>query len=201
MHQSMADIAGALNCMHDQQAILKNGGGEEKMSEKTVVRRLTELECERLQGFPDNWTLIGEPEEVEVKDYEITYEPSDEPFELKEIKTFIGTHKEMQYRYTDSTGKRKKVTSSARYKALGNSIALPFWRYLARRIMAQYEKKDVTMGSLFDGISGFPLVFKECGCEPRWSSEIECFPIAVCKQHFGDEETGQEGDLWKYLNQ
>ena len=22
----------------------------------TVVRRLTELECERLQGYPDNWT-------------------------------------------------------------------------------------------------------------------------------------------------
>jgi DNA (cytosine-5)-methyltransferase 1 len=147
-------------------------GGEEKMSEKTVVRRLTELECERLQGFPDSWTAIGEWDET--------------------------THERY---YIDQHGKRKKVTSSARYKALGNSIALPFWRYLARRIMAQYEKKDVTMGSLFDGISGFPLVFKECGCEPRWSSEIECFPIAVCKQHFGDEETGQEGDLWKYLNQ
>ena len=147
---------------------MKNEGSDE-MAETTVVRRLTELECERLQGFPDNWTLVGEADEN-------------------------GEHY-----WTDSTGKRKKVTSSARYKALGNSIALPFWRYLARRIMAQYEKKDVTMGSLFDGISGFPLVFKECGCEPRWSSEIEEFPIAVCKQHFGDEETGQEGDIAKYL--
>ena len=128
------------------------------MAETTVVRRLTELECERLQGFPDNWTLIGEADES-------------------------GEHY-----WIDSTGKRRKVTSSARYKALGNSIALPFWRYLARRIMAQYEKKDVTMGSLFDGIGGFPLVFQECGAKPVWASEIEEFPIAVTKEHFPEEK-------------
>ena len=131
-------------------------GGEETMEQKTIVRRLTELECERLQGFPDNWTLIGEPDE------------------------------NGDYWYTDSTGKRRKVTSSARYKALGNSIATPFWRYLARRIMAQYEH-DVTMGSLFDGIGGFPYVFQQCGCRPVWASEIEEFPMAVTKEHFPDE--------------
>ena len=38
---------GTLNCMHDQQMIIR--GGE---MEKTIVRRLTPLECERLQGFP-----------------------------------------------------------------------------------------------------------------------------------------------------
>ena len=40
-----------------------NRGGEEPLEEKntkTLVRRLTPLECERLQGLPDNWTLIGE---------------------------------------------------------------------------------------------------------------------------------------------
>jgi len=26
------------------------------MNEGAVVRRLTPVECERLQGFPDNWT-------------------------------------------------------------------------------------------------------------------------------------------------
>ena len=124
------------------------------MSEKTVVRRLTELECERLQGFPDNWTLIGEPDEN-------------------------GEHY-----WIDSTGKRKKVTSSARYKALGNSIATPFWRFLA---VAQYEH-DVTMGSLFDGIGGFPLVFSQCGCKPVWASEIEEFPMAVTKERFPEED-------------
>jgi DNA (cytosine-5)-methyltransferase 1 len=102
------------------------------------------------------------------------------------------------YYYTDTTGKRKKVTDSAKYKALGNSIALPFWRYLARRIVAQYEH-EVTMGSLFSGIGGFELVFSQCGAKPLWNSEIESFPNAVTKQHFGDGDA--EGDLWKYLNQ
>ena len=161
-------------------------GGDE-MSEETVVRRLSEKECERLQGFPDNWTLIGEPEEVEVKDYKTSYDIN-EDHEVEETKTLIGTHKEIQYFYTDSTGKRKKVTSSARYKALGNSIALPFWRVLARRIMAHYECENVTMGSLFDGIGGFPLVFSQCGCKPVWASEIEEFPMAVTRERFPEEE-------------
>lgn len=131
-------------------------GGDNAMEQKTIVRRLTELECERLQGFPDNWTLIGEPDE------------------------------NGDYWWTDSTGKRRKVASSARYKALGNSIATPYWRYLARRIMAQYEH-DVTMGSLFDGIGGFPYVFQQCGCKPVWASEIEEFPMAVTKEHFPED--------------
>ena len=155
-------LIGALNCMHDQQAIL--GGGTELKGEdmKTVVRRLTPLECERLQGFPDNWTDIGE--------------------------------------WTDSKGKKHKEADSPRYKALGNSIALPFWFYLLRRISAQYER-PATLGSLFDGISGFPLSWERCNGigTARWSSEIEEFPIAVCKKHFGDEDTGEEGDIRNYI--
>ena len=115
---------------------------------ETAVRRLTPLECERLQGFPDGWTDIGE--------------------------------------WTDSKGKLHKEADSPRYKALGNSIALPFWQYLARRICAQYER-DITMGSLFDGIGGFPYVFERCGAKAVWASEIEEFPIAVTKEHFPEE--------------
>ena len=110
-----------------------------------VVRRLTPLECERLQGYPDGWTNIGE--------------------------------------WVDSKGKKHKDADSPRYKALGNSIALPFWQWMARRICAQYER-TITMGSLFDGIGGFPLVFQRCGAIPVWASEIEEFPIAVTKYHF-----------------
>lgn len=153
----------------DATDLILQDGGEDAMEQKTIVRRLTPLECTRLQGYPDGWVDIGEPDE------------------------------KGDYYYTDPiTGKRRKVTDSAKYKALGNSIALPFWRYLMRRIVAQYEH-EVTMGSLFDGISGFCLVAKQCGCQPVWSSEIESFPIAVCKQHFGDEETGQKGDIGDYL--
>lgn len=93
---------------------------------------------------------------------------------------------DVEYYYTDSSGKQKKVSDSARYKALGNSICTPFWKYLARRICAQYER-DVTMGSLFDGIGGFPYVFQSCGAVPVWASEIEEFPIAVTKEHFPEE--------------
>lgn len=141
LNQKMGIVTGALNCMHDQQAILVGGGTDMN----TAVRRLTPLECERLQGFPDGWTDIGE--------------------------------------YTDSKGKKRQTTDSARYKALGNAIALPFWKVLARRISAQYDR-DITIGSLFDGIGGFPLAFEHCGGKAVWASEIEEFPIAVTKMHF-----------------
>lgn len=115
-----------------------------------IVRRLTPMECERLQGFPDGWTDIGE--------------------------------------WVDSKGKRHKDADSPRYKALGNSIALPFWDFLAKRISAQYLR-PVTMGSLFDGIGGFPLVFERHNGKgtARWASEIEEFPIAVTKLRFGED--------------
>lgn len=127
-----------------------------------TVRRLTPLECERLQGYPDGWTDIGD--------------------------------------WKDDKGKVRQSTDSARYKALGNSIALPYWFYLLRRISAQYER-PATLGSLFDGISGFCLCWERCNGlgTAKWTSEIEPFPIAVCKKHFGDEETGEEGDIRQYL--
>ena len=85
--------------------------------------------------------------------------------------------------WTDSKGKKHKEADSPRYKALGNSIALPFWAWMARRICAQYERTP-TMASLFDGIGGFPLVFSRAGAVPVWASEIEEFPIAVTKLRF-----------------
>lgn len=116
-----------------------------------VVRRLTPLECERLQGYPDGWTDIGE--------------------------------------WIDSKGKRHKDADSPRYKALGNSIALPFWEWMLRR-MARYLPEGATLGSLFDGIGGFPLCWERIHGQgtARWASEIEQFPIAVTKIRFLAEE-------------
>ena len=137
-------------------------GGEEPLEEKntkTVVRRLTPLECERLQGLPDNWTMIGEKGE------------------------------DGEYYYIDTQGKRKKVTDGARYKCLGNTIATPFWFHLLRRIAAQYER-PATLGSLFDGIGGFPYCWERCNGKGTaiFASEIEEFPIAVTREHFPEEE-------------
>ena len=44
--------------------------------------------------------------------------------------------------------------------------------------------KSMTLGSLFDGIGGFPLSAVMCGIEPRWASEIEPFPILVTHKRF-----------------
>ena len=61
-----------------------------------VVRRITPKECERLQGFPDNYTDIGE--------------------------------------WIDQKGKKRMTVDAARYKALGNSMAVPVMRFIAQRI-------------------------------------------------------------------
>lgn len=138
----------------------KESGGQSlnlnnTIRQNMVVRRLTPMECERLQGFPDGWTDIGD------------------------------------WVKTDKRGREIKVKGSAdspRYKALGNSIALPFWAWMLRR-MARYLPDDATLGSLFDGIAGFPLIWERIHGKgtARWASEIEEFPIAVTKLRFGEE--------------
>ena len=44
----------------------------------------------------------------------------------------------------------------------------------------------MTLGSLFDGIGGFPLAAVHYGVTPLWASEIEAFPIEVTKIRFPD---------------
>lgn len=140
----VTERAQTLNTMHDAQAVMYVSPARDALT----VRRLTPLECERLQGFPDGWTDIGD--------------------------------------YTDSTGKKRKTSDSPRYKALGNSIALPFWRWMFGR-MAVYLPEGATLGSLFDGIGGFPLCWEDVhgAGTAIWASEIEEFPIAVTKKRFG----------------
>ena len=47
---------------------------------------------------------------------------------------------------------------------------------------------ELTMGSLFDGIGGFPLAFMHTGATPVWASEIDDYCIAVTKRRIGDVE-------------
>lgn len=61
-----------------------------------VMRRLTPIECERLQGFPDGWTDIGD--------------------------------------WVDTKGKPRKTSDGNRYKALGNSMAVPVMRWIGERL-------------------------------------------------------------------
>lgn len=166
------DVCQTLNCMHDPMAIITPTTLDGKEQTSTLcardykgvgrcdtfgrvistpsVRRLTPLECERLQGYPDGWTDIGE--------------------------------------WVDTKGKRHKESSdAARYKALGNSIALPPWRFVLYRLCMQLGHVG-TIASLFDGIGGFPLIWEQINGKGSclWASEIEEFPIAVTKRRFGE---------------
>ena len=121
-----------------------------------IVRRLTPTECERLQGYPDGWTDLGE--------------------------------------WVDSKGKTHKPADTPRYKALGNSIALPQWYYVLGGISDRLSD-NATLGSLFDGIGGFPYVWTQLHSGRKelcvWASEIEEFPIAVTKKWFPEVEDGK----------
>lgn len=92
--------------------------------------------------------------------------------------------------WIDSKGKTHKDADTPRYKALGNSIALPQWYYVLGGI-ADRLPDNATLGSLFDGIGGFPYVWAQLHAGRKelcvWASEIEEFPIAVTKKWFPSE--------------
>lgn len=119
-----------------------------------IVRRITPTECERLQGYQDGWTDLGE--------------------------------------WIDSKGKTHKAADTPRYKALGNSIALPQWYYVLGGISDRLPD-NATLGSLFDGIGGFPYVWAKLHNDDKslcvWASEIEEFPIAVTKKQFPENNS------------
>ena len=141
-------IANTLN-LFDQGDVRATNIVVQSCKPRYIVRRLTPLECERLQGYPDGWTDIGE--------------------------------------WVDTNGKKRQTSDAARYKALGNSIALPPWKWVLKRLCACYER-DATMASLFDGIGGFPYLWEQINGKGTclWASEIEEFPIAVTKARIGD---------------
>lgn len=53
----------------------------------------------------------------------------------------------------------------------------------------------MTLGSLFDGVAGFPYAAKKCGIETLWTSEIEFAPSEISKSHFPNAI--QLGDVTK----
>ena len=89
------------------------GGERNVVAESTmVVRRLTPIECERLQGFPDNYTRI--------------------PWKGKEP---------------------ENCPDSPRYKAIGNSMAVPVMRWIGEGIQAVHKIPIADLPDEADGIS------------------------------------------------
>lgn len=182
---------------------------------RETVRRLTPLECERLQGYPDGWTVLPRIEDMSDAGYEfwkaVLFEKAEREGKVRLSETGVwevwhfapvtgdseGNWENTHKPYKHKTKKQMVAwynrsfcedTDSARYKAMGNSIALPSWRFVLKRISAMYER-EATMASLFDGVGGFPLIWERINGQGSclWASEIELFPIAVTRYRFGDE--------------
>jgi site-specific DNA-cytosine methylase len=135
-----------------QTPAVANGGG-------MAVRRLTPKECERLQGFPDNHTLIpwrGKPAE--------------------------------------------QCPDGPRYKALGNSMAVPCMAWIGSRIAAQ-ESEPLRYLSVCSGIEAASMAWESLGWQPAAFAEVEKFPSAVLTHHWpqvpnmGDMNNHEQWDL------
>jgi len=89
-----------------------NGGGQIATTTASGVRRLTPRECERLQGFQDDWTKIA------------WWEWS----EPRQVKSGHGRVSTRQIR------RWKEASDGPRYEAVGNSMAAPVMAWIGRRI-------------------------------------------------------------------
>ena len=91
------------------------------------MRRLTPRECERLQGFPDDFTLVDWPTARRPKDIE----------EMTAYFIASGWPE-------DLARELAKTPDGHRYKALGNSMATPVMQWLGARVIAAMVKCDHT---------------------------------------------------------
>ena len=97
------DLAGCLRAS-------SGGGDKPHVLTRLAVRRLTPVECERLQGFPDGYTLI--------------------PVKQANVKAVVDGD---EIRLISGV-KWKMAADGPRYKALGNSMAVPCMRFIGARI-------------------------------------------------------------------
>jgi len=128
--------AGALTCVHDQQAMIEN--------RKTGyrVRRLTPLECCRLQGFPDFWTremeTVFEPLTYFDENMEELLKPNADEIKAAQEREIDWWAEVFEtHRKTVNPDKKPKTrnqirkwlknprSDSAEYKMWGNSLAIP----------------------------------------------------------------------------
>ncbi|HFV2453705.1 TPA: Dam family site-specific DNA-(adenine-N6)-methyltransferase, partial [Escherichia coli] len=90
---------------------------------EVAVRRLTPVECERLQGFPDGHTLIPTEKRKTISSDELAY---------------------LRNHYPDLSEEEAAMLAAdgPRYKAIGNSMAVPVMQWIGCRILATVEAKQ-----------------------------------------------------------
>ncbi len=93
-----------------------------------IVRRLTPIECARLQGFPDHWGEIEEKEDFTDEEYRFWLEVRNTSAAITDKTVKEYTKKQMLTWYN------KLHTDSAEYKMWGNGIALPTALYVMQGI-------------------------------------------------------------------
>lgn len=117
---TMAEQANTLTCMHDQQAVLTDG----KPPRRYIIRRLTPLECCRLQGFPDGWGVPDHRDKL--SDEELAFWQG-----VRDTCTGIAGKPAKKYSAESLTKWYNGLhTDSAEYKMWGNGIALPGAEYV-----------------------------------------------------------------------
>ncbi|HAS0921066.1 phage N-6-adenine-methyltransferase [Enterobacter cloacae] len=150
-----------------------NGGG--RAQERNIadfrtmaVRRLTPIECERLQGFPDNHTLIG-------------------------------------WRGKDAD----ECPDGPRYKAIGNSMAVPVMRWIGERIAAALptEKLNGDYGGSKTPLDQRdlwrtpPALFASLDAEFCFQLDAAAAPHnALCRKFITAEQNTLETPWADYLN-
>ena len=94
------------------------------------IRRLTPVECERLQGFPDGWTEFGYVQDA-IVDWEPIYgwyDYEDEDGQIEERYGMIGKNP------IDPINNTVRISDTQRYKCLGNAVTVPVITFLGHRI-------------------------------------------------------------------
>lgn len=178
---------------------------------KYIVRRLTPLECSRLQGMPDDWCDIkpmtvkaansGWAKTLLDKLLKTIFKKADYEAEIA-TKSAVDWWRPILDEWAKINGKKPKsdaqivkwlsspVSESAQYQMYGNGIALPQWVWVCGRIIETYGEHTPTMASLFDGTGSFPLIWNSIlgGAYTAWSSEVNPDAIRVSKYRM--EERG-----------
>lgn len=96
------------------------------VSHQMAVRRLTPVECERLQGFPDNHTLIPTEKRKQITAEEYAY---------------------LRHHFPNMTAEEahRLAADGPRYKAIGNSMAVPVMRWIGSRILSAIHAASVAI--------------------------------------------------------
>lgn len=105
------------NCPTIPARARQDGSGQPIISDREQIRRLTEIECERLQGFPDDWTKYG-------------------IYPIKKVaqKKFNGLSNQDKIAFVEEWKTIKKVPATQRYKQLGNAVSIPPVKTIAQRL-------------------------------------------------------------------